>query len=145
MEGSIKADGNIQFLLDKTGTIDYVPADCYQGMFAGCGSLIKAPELPATTLAERCYDRMFIGCTSLTQVPELPATTLADNCYYNMFWRCTSLNNINVNFTTWDPSNATEGWLVWTPAEGTFTCPADLPDTPRDGSHIPSGWTRVNK
>ena len=63
---------------------------CYN-MFSGCTSLIKAPELPATTLASSCYKEMFWNCTSLTQSQELPATTLADNCYGYMFQGCTSL------------------------------------------------------
>lgn len=28
-----------------------------------------------------------LGCTSLTKAPELPATTLANSCYYGMFAR----------------------------------------------------------
>ena len=60
-------------------------------MFGGCTALTTAPELPATTLAEKCYYRMFNGCTSLTQAPELKATTLADECYSSMFYGCTSL------------------------------------------------------
>jgi hypothetical protein len=42
-------------------------------MFAGCSSLEKAPELPATTLSESCYAYMFSGCTLLETSPELPA------------------------------------------------------------------------
>ena len=64
---------------------------CYSNMFSGCTSLTKAPELPATTLAEICYSNMFKGCTSLTKAPKLPATTLATRCYLSMFYDCTSL------------------------------------------------------
>ena len=39
MEGSIKADGNIQFLLESTGTKTDVPGRCYENMFEGCTSL----------------------------------------------------------------------------------------------------------
>ena len=60
-------------------------------MFKNCTSLIQAPELPATTLANDCYGFMFQNCTSLNQAPELPATTLANDCYNYMFWYCTSL------------------------------------------------------
>jgi len=63
----------------------------YREMFRGCTSLTTAPELPATTLAERCYESMFYGCTSLTTAPALPATTLTSNCYFYMFDGCTSL------------------------------------------------------
>lgn len=65
--------------------------DPYQGMFLGCVSLTKAPELPATTLSPGCYSHMFSGCQSLTEAPELPATTLANLCYYGMFEGCQSL------------------------------------------------------
>ena len=60
-------------------------------MFSNCTSLITAPELPATTLAESCYYGMFRSCTSLTTASELHATTLARNCYLEMFYNCTSL------------------------------------------------------
>ena len=66
-------------------------SSCYVSMFAGCQSLTKAPELPATTLADYCYWCMFARCQSLTKAPELPATTLANYCYSNMFLRCQSL------------------------------------------------------
>ena len=64
---------------------------CYRDMFNGCTSLTKAPELPATTLSFNCYNSMFYGCTSLTEAPALSATTLASSCYSSMFYGCTSL------------------------------------------------------
>ena len=64
---------------------------CYSSMFQGCTSLTSAPILPATTLQYSCYSSMFYGCTSLTTVPALPATTLVDGCYKRMFYGCTSL------------------------------------------------------
>ena len=64
---------------------------CYYQMFYYCTSLTTAPKLPATTLADFCYQSMFYSCTSLTKAPDLPATTLADYCYYKMFSGCTSL------------------------------------------------------
>ena len=91
MEGSIKAGGNIQFLLDNTGSRMDVTTCCYSYMFSYCTSLTQAPELPATTLADRCYYAMFLGCSSLTQAPELPATSLAVDCYNRMFAYCSSL------------------------------------------------------
>ena len=64
---------------------------CYYGMFYKCDGLTTAPELPATTLAPYCYAIMFSTCAGLTTAPELPATTLADYCYYNMFAYCAGL------------------------------------------------------
>ena len=64
---------------------------CYRDMFSGCSALTQAPELPATTLSLYCYEYMFYGCSALTQAPELPATTLVNDCYSYMFSGCTSL------------------------------------------------------
>lgn len=63
----------------------------YAQMFLNCASLITAPQLPSTTLAENCYSNMFSGCSSLTVAPELPAANLAKYCYSYMFKGCTSL------------------------------------------------------
>ena len=65
--------------------------NCYYNMFSGCQSLTKAPELPATTLVFCCYGHMFSGCQSLTKAPVLHATTLANSCYFDMFRNCQSL------------------------------------------------------
>ena len=104
--------------------------------------------LPAMTLADSCYNSMFSYCTSLTQAPALPATTLANRCYYDMFNGCTFLASMDVSFTSWNPANATTGWMTsaGSSATGTktFTCPAALPNTTGD-SNIPSGWSRVEK
>ena len=116
---------------------------CYFNMFQGCTSLTQAPELPATTLATYCYHSMFINCTSLTQAPELPAETLVSGCYTRMFYGCTNLNNINVNFSDWNPTNATTSW-VYNVSSGTFTCPEGLPEE-FGTSKIPTGWTVVRK
>ena len=85
---------------------------------------------------------MFANCSSLTTAPELQATTLADNCYASMFQGCSNLSSINVSFTTWDPTNATTRWVNGVAASGTFTCPAELPDT-RGTSNIPAGWEKI--
>ena len=80
-------------VVDASGLIfpNNVTSACYDDMFRICTSLIKAPELPATTLADNCYSSMFQGCTSLTEAPKLPATTLSTACYSGMFSGCNSL------------------------------------------------------
>lgn len=91
---SVKAGGNIQFLLESTGTRTDVPEWGFSWLFGyqtydveigdyifNCSSLTSAPALPATTLALKCYYNMFGGCTSLTIAPILPAIILANNCY----------------------------------------------------------------
>ena len=67
---------------------------CYSSMFDGCNSLTEAPELPATTLTEYCYSNMFYDCESLKEAPNLPATTLAKSCYESMFNSCKSLTDV---------------------------------------------------
>ena len=87
-KGKISASGNIMSLLNFTPVL---PNYAFYNLFQNCTSLVSAPELPATTLAEGCYNYMFYGCTSLTQAPELQATTLAPSCYAGMFGACSSL------------------------------------------------------
>lgn len=61
-----------------------------------------------------------------------------------MFQSCSKLNNINVNFSVWDPESATAAWVKYIPSSGTFTCPADLPEE-FDENKIPVRWNVVRK
>ncbi len=119
--GKFKAYGHVGAL---DGYYTKLDTACYNGMFYNCSSLIKAPELPATTLAVLCYGGgnslstrdfnkdysysegtryqngscgMFENCTGLTEVPELPATELANYCYAKMFFGCTGLTSLPEN------------------------------------------------
>ena len=65
--------------------------ECYAGMFSECTALTEAPALPATSLATGCYSAMFSCCSALVNAPALPATALAEGCYGNMFDACSSL------------------------------------------------------
>ena len=93
MSGKIAAFGDVTSLLNGVGgDVNLTGKNyCFWQMFIGCKSLVTAPELPSTTLAQYCYSNMFIGCTSLVTAPELPATTLAQSCYGSMFYDCASL------------------------------------------------------
>ena len=66
----IICSGNIETLLDyatvQAGNHPTMTSYCYHSMFEGCKSLIAAPRLSATTLADRCYHSMFKNCTNLT-------------------------------------------------------------------------------
>lgn len=89
LRGRIGAYGNIQYLCGKSSTAEEY---AYEDLFLDCKSLVKAPDLPATTLKFACYRRMFQGCTSLTEAPILPAATLlSGSIYFRMFQGCTSL------------------------------------------------------
>ena len=83
--------------LPATELADY----CYCDMFYGCTSLEKAPALPATTLTEDCYSYMFKRCTGLKEIPELHATKVADGCYAFMFDGCTKLRLLNKESNEW--------------------------------------------
>jgi surface protein len=61
-----------------------------------------------------------------------------------MFYGCTKLNSINVNFSVWNPTNATSYWVLNVASSGTFTCPTALPEE-FGASRIPTGWTIVRK
>ena len=89
--GEIAARGSILSLLDRSCRKNVIPSYAFFNLFRDCTGLTKAPELPATNLAERCYWGMFSGCTSLNEAPELPAMKLAEECYYCMFDGCTGL------------------------------------------------------
>jgi hypothetical protein len=98
--------------------LPYVRIGQYRYMFAGCKSLINAPDIQGvnvgrtyafermfdscenlitgpTEMPESIYTRdcnfMFNKCYSLKNPPKLPATTLNQYCYYRMFANCTSL------------------------------------------------------
>ena len=91
MTGMVAASGSLAYLLDSKGGIKALTSYCFIKLFSGCTSLVQAPALPATSLAEDCYSNMFSGCTSLVKAPALPATSLAARCYSYMFSDCTSL------------------------------------------------------
>ena len=92
MTGKIAASGSIMSLQAGNPQDKSLNYDCeFYSMFYNCTSLVTAPELPATTLANECYERMFYKCTSLVNAPVLPATTLSVYCYNEMFTQCKSL------------------------------------------------------
>ena len=92
---NLEVNGDITMLIQDIlgGKVSDVPLAtyCYHNMFYNCTSLVKAPDLPATTLADNCYQGMLEGCTGLTTAPVLPATTLANNCYQGMLGNCSKL------------------------------------------------------
>ena len=109
-------------------------------MFDGCTSLINAPELPATTLADDCYYNMFLGCTSLKTAPILPAKTLEQECYERMFKGCTSLNYIKMLATNISGNMYSFKWVENVAPTGTFVKHPDAV-IPSGSDGIPDGWT----
>ena len=87
---------------------------------------------------------MFYSCTLLTTAPELPATTLADRCYMNMFMECPKIDRIVWKSSTIPTSPYCDNWLYGTSASGKFeyTDPTlDVASIPRNTSGVPAGWS----
>ena len=116
---------------------------CYEQMFMGCTSLIKAPKLPAKTLKSSCYKNMFNGCTKLTTAPALPAKTLTTSCYEGMFNGCNLLNYIQAMFGSWEDGNHTLNWVKDVNFEGTFKKIISL-SLIQGNSFIPFDWVIEN-
>ena len=82
-EGKIAASGNIQYLLEDSGSRVDVPEYAYYYMFNGCSGLTQAPALPATTLANSCYRYMFSSCTKVTEL-HYPASIQNNSTFTGM-------------------------------------------------------------
>lgn len=115
---------------------------CYRAMFSWCTELTKAPQLPATTLAQGVYWYMFENC-AITSAPDLLAETLVAECYGNMFTGCTQLNFIkcmaNTGFNT---TNCKQNWVSGVASSGTFVKDSGVSVNTwgRGTNGIPTNW-----
>ena len=66
---TIKSHPTYDIVLPATTLTNY----CYNGLFAGCSGITRAPKLPATTMKIGCYAEMF-RATSIVEAPALPTT-----------------------------------------------------------------------
>lgn len=115
--GKVKGSGNLMTLLDETGK-----------------------ETTITT--KYCFYKLFADCKSLLSAPDLTATTLAEGCYNSMFLNCEALESINVSFKSWqtaDEKNFTSSWVKGVAEIGKFFCPSDL-DKKNGQSYKPTKW-----
>ena len=87
---------------------------------------------------------MFNDCTSLVTAPVLPATTLAEDCYSNMFAGCTNLNNITCLATDISATDCTNYWVYNVASNGTFIKNPSMTSWTTGESGIPNGWTVQN-
>ena len=140
MSGKITATGNCNAIWNYEDLNTSLKAYCGCCMFEGCTSLMTAPDLPATELAESCYYCMFRNCTSLTAAPELPATELIEYCYNNMFRNCTNLNYIKCLATDISATSCTSNWVSEVAPTGTFVKYLNMNNWTTGVSGIPSGW-----
>ena len=90
-------------------------------MFSDCSSMTKAPDiLPAATLDVGCYESMFYKCSSITKAPVLPAHRIVDKCYRDMFYGCSKLNNIKCMAIYSSSLDGTSSWVEGVSLFGTF-------------------------
>lgn len=143
MTGEVRADGNIMSLLDGAGFEEVLPVrNCFMKLFAGCGALKKAPQLPATTITPQCYKEMFVG-TGIDSI-SLPAATLADSCYMEMFEGCSQLKYINISFDDWaGAKDATLRWVksamenaIGVNGSGEFVAPVEFTEQDRKAGKV---------
>ena len=88
-----------------------------------------------------CYSGLFMSCKSLIKAPDLVATSLSKSCYMSMFSGCTNLKYIKCSATNISASNCTFEWVRGVSSTGDFYTPAST--TWSSGiSGIPAGWTR---
>lgn len=92
---------------------DATTRQCYLSMFEGCTSLTRAPDLPASIVAEGAYQNMFKGCTGLTAAPELPASSVGPSGYREMFMDCTSLTSAPTSL-----SGTSNNYCCWSMFQG---------------------------
>lgn len=148
-----------------------IPAYGLYETFIGCTNLVKAPDLPATSLASNCYYGMFYNCNNLIDGPSsLPALITYANCYDKMFYNCYRLENapeilcssINIRScremfygcslldyikclaTNVSQTDCTLNWLNGVSAIGTFVKDPNMTSWPTGTSGIPSGWQVVD-
>jgi hypothetical protein len=144
MSGNIEASGDITSLCNQKGGDVALTQYVFMGLFNGCTSLTKAPNLPSTTLNSQCYGSMFMGCTGLTVAPLLPALIVPASGYNTMFYNCSNLAEIRTYMTDISANYALNAWVYGVAASGNFYCDSSLVITANDTSGIPSGWPRYN-
>lgn len=117
---------------------------CYR-MFAGCTNLINVPDLKITTFnGTYSCAYMFLNCTSLTKAPTLPAITFTSSgkyCYNYLFSGCTSLSYIKSLNTTVPTTTYTTNWVNNVAASGIFVKNINATWTSTGTYGVPSGWT----
>lgn len=143
MSGKIEASGDVTALLNNEGGDIALEDYTFANLFRGCSALIKAPNIPSTTLSEGCYYCMFYE-SGLIEGPELPAKSLVAHCYEYMFARSFNMLNVKVHAESWNTAY-TFDWLSATAWEqsGVLTKPTNT-TIPSGNSGVPSNWTTVN-
>lgn len=118
--------------------------DC-SGLTDASNLILPGTVLETTTYpANGWYAYMFRDCVSLTTAPELPATSLAERSYYGMFNGCTSLNYIKCLATDISARSCTTEWVINVPQTGTFVKNPNMTGWTSGDNGIPNNWTVVD-
>ena len=96
-----------------------------------------------TKLSPYCCWNMFNGNSTIVKAPELPATTLAAYCYAGMFGGCRKLNYVKAMFTDISAEGCLNGWLYGASPVGTFVKNVEA-TYDNAFANIPEAWTIRN-
>ena len=138
---TIKVSGKLTSLIDVMGMTDVIPSTADFSKLFYSAPITDASELVLpTNVAPHCYKQMFSGCTSMVSAPELPATILADFCYAYMFQNCNSLNYIKCSAVDISADACTLDWVDRVSDNGIFSKPMAATDYVIGTSGIPYNW-----
>ena len=114
----------------------------FNGLFLMCDGLVDASKLilDDTELVYRCYSSMFNYCTNLIKAPILPAKTLAMLCYLEMFCYCPKLTKLICYATDNIIYYSVQSWLYNTASSGDFYKDPNLTQTDISEFGIPLNW-----
>jgi hypothetical protein len=147
LSGKVAASGELGSLLNYA---DVWPKYCFSHAFRNQNSLTAAPYVACDTAGEWTLDYAFNGCRNLKRIRvDIKNHHLnPDNNKFDsvggMLGGCSSLNLIEVDFTSWEGFDTSNGWVSGVAPKGVFIKPAALPEEFGD-NRIPTGWTVVNK
>ena len=139
--GTVDVGGNILSLLNKDmNQVQSMPSRCFDALFSEANGLVDASQLLLPTFTSvHGYAAMFSKCYTLLYAPALPATSLANYCYDYMFRGCSSLTEIKLSYTGSFSTSYFSNWVNGVSASGTFYYNGS--STSRGVSAIPTGWT----
>ena len=138
---TIKVSGKLTSLIDVMGMTDVIPSTADFSKLFHSAPITDAAELVLpNNVAPNCYEQMFSRCTSMVSAPELPATILADFCYAYMFQYCENLNYIKCSAVDISADNCTLDWVDGVSDNGIFSKPMAATDYVIGTSGIPYNW-----
>lgn len=132
------------------GTVTQYQYQHLYGMFKGCSSLHRVPDLVPTAVAFDSYQYLYSGCTALEQAPVIHARTVISGTtasFLEMFAGCVNITGVTINVQNAQLVSTCDGCSALT----SFTCyvtDAYYTEHPLYFSHVlrdvaPSGTVHV--